>query len=93
MAWKRVEHWLLWIVGDILCIPLFFHKEYPIGVIQFMVFIVIAYLGYFEWKLKVFKVMKKLIITGPESSGKTTLFNQLTNFYNITGVMNMQENI
>jgi nicotinamide mononucleotide transporter len=55
MAWKRVEHWLLWIVGDILCIPLFFHKDYPIGVIQFMVFIVIAYLGYKEWKLKVSK--------------------------------------
>ena len=55
MAWKRVEHWLLWIVGDILCIPLFFHKGYLIGVIQFMVFIVIAYLGYKEWKLKVFK--------------------------------------
>ena len=55
MAWKRVEHWLLWIVGDILCIPLFVHKEYPIGVIQFMVFIVIAYLGYKEWKLKVLK--------------------------------------
>ena len=55
MAWKRVEHWLLWIVGDILCIPLFVHKEYPIGVIQFMVFIVISYLGYKEWKLKVLK--------------------------------------
>ena len=53
MAWKRVEHWILWIIGDILCIPLFIYKEYPIGVIQFMVFIVIAYLGYKEWKLKV----------------------------------------
>ena len=30
--------------------------------------------------------MKKLIITGPESSGKTTLFHQLINFYNIKGV-------
>lgn len=55
MAWKRVEHWLLWIIGDILCIPLFIHKDYPIGVLQFMVFIFIAYLGYKEWKLKVYK--------------------------------------
>lgn len=55
MAWKRVEHWLLWIIGDILCIPLFIHKDYPIGVLQFMVFIFIAYLGYKEWELKVYK--------------------------------------
>ena len=55
MAWKRAEHWLLWIIGDILCIPLFIHKDYPIGVLQFMVFIFIAYLGYKEWKLKVYK--------------------------------------
>ena len=52
MAWKRLEHWLLWIVGDFMCIPLFVHKDYPLGVIQFLVFIVIAYLGYKEWKLK-----------------------------------------
>ena len=55
MAWKRVEHWLLWIIGDILCIPLFIYKDYPIGVLQFIVFIFIAYLGYKEWKLKVYK--------------------------------------
>ena len=52
MAWKRLENWLLWIIGDIMCIPLFIHKDYPLGVIQFLVFIVIAYLGYKEWKLK-----------------------------------------
>ncbi len=53
MAWKRLENWILWIIGDIMCIPLFIHKDYPIGVIQFVVFIVIAYLGYKEWKSKV----------------------------------------
>ena len=52
MAWKRLEHWLLWIIGDIMCIPLFIYKDYPLGVIQFLVFILIAYLGYKEWKLK-----------------------------------------
>ena len=55
MAWKRLEHWLLWIFGDIMCIPLFIHKDYPLGVVQFIVFIVIAYLGYKEWKLKAVK--------------------------------------
>lgn len=53
MAWKRLENWILWIIGDIMCIPLFIYKDYPIGVIQFIVFIVIAYLGYKEWKSKV----------------------------------------
>ena len=53
MAWKRLENWILWIIGDIMCIPLFIYKDYPIGVIQFMAFIIIAYLGYKEWKSKV----------------------------------------
>ena len=55
MAWKRVENWLLWIIGDIMCIPLFIHKDYPLGVIQFVVFIMMAYLGYREWRLKALK--------------------------------------
>ena len=30
--------------------------------------------------------MKKIVITGPESSGKTTLFKKLISSYNISGV-------
>ena len=52
MAWKRIEHWILWIIGDLMCIPLYVYKEYPLAVIQFVFFIIIAYLGYKEWKLK-----------------------------------------
>jgi len=55
MAWKRVENWLLWIIGDTMCIPLFIHKDYPLGVLQFVVFIVIAFFGYIEWKSKAIK--------------------------------------
>ena len=53
MAWKKIEHWILWIIGDILCIPLFIHKDYNLGVVQFLVYILISTLGYMEWKKKV----------------------------------------
>ena len=53
MAWKRIEHWILWIIGDILCIPLFTHKDYNLGVVQFLIYILISTLGYMEWKKKV----------------------------------------
>jgi len=52
MAWKRIEHWYLWIIGDILCIPLFIFKDYTLGVIQFSIFIIIACLGLKDWKIK-----------------------------------------
>ena len=52
MAWKRIEHWYLWIIGDIMCIPLFIFKDYTLGVIQFTIFIVIAYQGLKDWKIK-----------------------------------------
>ena len=52
MAWKRIEHWHLWIIGDIMCIPLFIYKDYTLGVIQFTIFIIIAYQGLKDWKLK-----------------------------------------
>ena len=55
MAWKRVENWVLWIIGDIFCIPLFVFKEYYLSVAQFFIFIIIALMGYFEWKKKALK--------------------------------------
>ena len=53
MAWKRIEHWYLWIIGDIMCIPLFIYKDYTLGVIQFTIFILISYLGFVEWSKKI----------------------------------------
>ena len=55
MAWKRVENWVLWIIADIFCIPLFVFKEYYLSVAQFSIFIIIAFMGYFEWKKKALK--------------------------------------
>ena len=37
---------------NIMCIPLFIFKDYTLGVIQFTIFIIIAYQGLKDWKLK-----------------------------------------
>ena len=55
LAWKRIENWIYWIIADIMCIPLFIHKDYVIGVFQFSFFIVIAFLGYIEWKKQIIR--------------------------------------
>jgi len=50
MAKKKVENWILWIIGDIISIPLYFYKGLVLTSLQFTVFLVIAVLGYIAWK-------------------------------------------
>ena len=50
LAKKKIENWLLWIVADGIAIGLFIYKGlYPTAVL-FMVYTVMAVVGYFEWK-------------------------------------------
>ena len=55
MALKKIENWLAWIVGDLICIPLFASKGLILTSFQFTVFLILAILGYLEWSSK-FKV-------------------------------------
>lgn len=50
MANKKIEHWILWIGGNIISIPLYFIKGLGFSGIQFTVFLILAILGYIEWK-------------------------------------------
>lgn len=50
MARKKIENWLWWIAGDLISIPLYFHKDLVLTSFQFTVFLVIAVMGYIEWK-------------------------------------------
>jgi nicotinamide mononucleotide transporter len=50
MANKKIEHWLLWIAGNIISIPLYFIKGLGFSGIQFTIFLILAYLGYKAWK-------------------------------------------
>ena len=51
MANKKIEHWVLWIAGNIISIPLYFIKGLGFSGLQFTVFLILAILGYKEWKV------------------------------------------
>lgn len=50
MARKRIEHWIFWIVGDIISIPLYLYKGLGLTSIQYFIFSLIAIFGYIQWK-------------------------------------------
>ena len=53
MARKKIENWIYWILGDVISIPLYFYKDLALTSIQFTVFLVLAILGYIEWRKKI----------------------------------------
>lgn len=50
MAKRKIEHWIFWIIGNVLSIPLYFLKGYTITSIQYLVFLILAIAGYIQWK-------------------------------------------
>lgn len=50
MAHKKIEHWMFWILGNLISIPLYFVKGLGFSGLQFTIFLVLAIQGYIEWK-------------------------------------------
>ena len=50
MAKRKIENWILWIIGDIISIPMYFVKGYSFTSIQYLIFTIIAIFGFLEWK-------------------------------------------
>jgi nicotinamide mononucleotide transporter len=50
MARKKIENRILWIIGDAISIPLFIYKGLAFTGFQFMVFLVLAVMGYVSWR-------------------------------------------
>lgn len=50
MANKKIENWTLWIIGDVVSIPLYLVKGYGFTAIQYTVFLVLAIMAYFTWR-------------------------------------------
>ena len=55
MAIKKIENWLLWILGDLLVIPLFAMKGLVFTSVQYIVFLILAIMGYIEWRRRLKK--------------------------------------
>ncbi len=52
MARKKLENWITWAIGNTISIPLYFYKDLIFTSFQFIVFLVLAILGYIAWKRK-----------------------------------------
>jgi len=50
MAKRNIENWIFWIVADFICIPMMLYKGLGITAIQYIIFTVMAIIGYIEWK-------------------------------------------
>jgi nicotinamide mononucleotide transporter len=50
LARKYIEHWLIWIVVDVISVGLYIYKDLWPTVILFVVYTIMAVLGYIEWK-------------------------------------------
>ncbi|KIX21763.1 nicotinamide mononucleotide transporter [Flavobacterium sp. 316] len=57
MAKRKIENWILWIIGDIISIPLYFYKGYTFTSLQYFIFTIIAIYAFKEWKKSLAKTI------------------------------------
>jgi len=60
MALKKIENWTLWIIGDIIAIPLYAYRGYGILSVEYVFFTILAVLAYIKWR--------KILSNSPQTS-------------------------
>ncbi|MGB0891964.1 MAG: nicotinamide riboside transporter PnuC [Flavobacteriaceae bacterium] len=55
MANKKIEHWSLWIIGNIVSVPLYFVKGLGFTGLQYSIFLILAILGLISWRKSLYK--------------------------------------
>lgn len=63
MAKRKIENWIAWIISDSVAIPLFFYKHLLVTSLQFLIFLLLAWMGYVSWKKKRKKELTTISIT------------------------------
>jgi len=50
MATKKLENWTLWIIADIITVPLYAYRGLGMLSLQYLIFTILAIQGYRQWK-------------------------------------------
>lgn len=50
MAKRKIENWIFWIFGDLISVPMYLYKGLGITSAQYLIFTILAILGYLSWK-------------------------------------------
>ena len=50
MAIKKIENWTLWILADVITVPLYAYRGWGMLSLQYLIFTILAIQGYFAWK-------------------------------------------
>lgn len=50
MAKRKIEHWLVWIVADMISVPLYFYKGLIFTAVQYLLFTIVAIFGLLSWQ-------------------------------------------
>jgi nicotinamide mononucleotide transporter len=50
IAKKYIENWIVWIVVDVIYLPLYIFKQLPLTAVLYFIFLIFAWKGYKDWK-------------------------------------------
>ena len=52
MTRKKLESWIWWIITNMASMPLYFSKGYIFTAVYYFILLILAILGYIEWRKK-----------------------------------------
>ncbi|MGB5190886.1 nicotinamide riboside transporter PnuC [Robiginitalea sp.] len=58
MATKKLENWTLWILADLITVPLYAYRGWGMLSLQYFIFTILAIQGYREWKKRLNKSLQ-----------------------------------
>ena len=58
MARRKIQHWIFWIIGDVISVPLYLVKGLGLTSLQYIIFTLIAIFGYREWKKRLHNTLQ-----------------------------------